>query len=180
MDALTPDIKGSDGNRVPCRAVVFDMDGVLVDSEVWWHEARVEFAAAHGKRWSDEDGLAMMGMNSRQWRALMKNGLDLEPSEDEIQREVVDRMLARYASFGPPALDGAVDAVERLSAKVCTGGGIVRSPGDHRDGSRRTRSPETSSLPLRRRTRSRSANPPRMSTCSQRGAWVSIRPSAGG
>jgi HAD superfamily hydrolase (TIGR01509 family) len=114
---LTPEREGSGRVPPPCEAVVFDMDGVLVDTEVWWHQVRVEVAAEFGKTWTDQDGLAIMGMNTRQWRALMRNRLGLPISEDEIERTVVARMLARYESHGAPALDGAVDAVGRLRGR---------------------------------------------------------------
>jgi beta-phosphoglucomutase-like phosphatase (HAD superfamily) len=38
--------------RAEVGAIVFDLDGVLVDSEIWWHEVRVEWAAARGLAWT--------------------------------------------------------------------------------------------------------------------------------
>jgi beta-phosphoglucomutase-like phosphatase (HAD superfamily) len=48
-------------------AVIFDLDGVLVDSEIWWDEVRAAFAARHGRAWTEDDRRAVMGANSRQW-----------------------------------------------------------------------------------------------------------------
>ena len=101
----------------PVRAIVFDLDGVLVDTEMWWYEVRVQFAAALGKQWTQADRVAMMGLNGRQWRARMRERLGLEMSEDEIERAVSDAMLARYETEGAPAIDGAVEAVRRLSGR---------------------------------------------------------------
>jgi HAD superfamily hydrolase (TIGR01509 family) len=98
-------------------AVIFDLDGVLVDSEIWWDEARAAFAATHGRRWSVDDRLAVMGANSPTWSRIMRERLHLEISPSEIEREVVAAMLARYRAEGPPLIDGAVEAVRRIAAR---------------------------------------------------------------
>ena len=99
------------------EAVVFDLDGVLVDSEIWWDEVRIEFAARAGRPWTESDRAAIMGSNTRQWRSRMRRRLRLEVSEDEIERAVIDGMLERYARLGPPAIDGAVEAVHELARR---------------------------------------------------------------
>lgn len=114
MTGRSPD----DGLSSPLvRAVVFDLDGVLVDTEIWWDEVRLGFAAAFGRRWTEADRAAIMGSNTHQWSARMKHRLGLEMPEEEIARAVIDGMLIRYAMEGAPALDGAVDAVRRLSGR---------------------------------------------------------------
>jgi HAD superfamily hydrolase (TIGR01509 family) len=97
------------------EAVVFDLDGVLVDSEIWWDEVRIEFAAGLGRLWTASDRAAIMGSNTRQWRSRMRNRLQLEVPEEEIERVVIDGMLERYARLGPPAIEGAVEAVHELA-----------------------------------------------------------------
>jgi HAD superfamily hydrolase (TIGR01509 family) len=114
---LTADSPGGRPVPAPIRAVVFDLDGVLVDTEIWWYEVRVEFAAALGKRWTEADRAAMMGSNTREWGARMRQRLELTMSEDEIERAVIDGLLARYAREGAPAIDGAVDVVRRLAGR---------------------------------------------------------------
>lgn len=99
------------------RAIVFDLDGVLVDTEIWWDEVRTRFAAALGRRWTEVDRVAVMGSNTRQWRARMRECLGLDTSEDEIERAVIDGMLDRYAAEGAPAIDGAAEVVRRLSGR---------------------------------------------------------------
>ena len=99
------------------RAVVFDLDGVLVDTMIWWREVRTVFAAGLGRRWTAEDDAAMHGANTREWRAEMRRRLRLDVSEDDIENAVIGGLLKRYAMAGAPAIDGAVEAVRRLSRR---------------------------------------------------------------
>jgi HAD superfamily hydrolase (TIGR01509 family) len=97
-------------------AIVFDLDGVIVDSEIWWDDARRDFAAEHGRTWTLDDRHAVMGANSRQWSETIRERLGLDLPAEEIERAIVDRVVARYRSEGPPIIDGAVDAARRLAA----------------------------------------------------------------
>jgi HAD superfamily hydrolase (TIGR01509 family) len=114
---LTVRLPGDTGSSMPFRAVVFDLDGVLVDTEIWWDEVRTRFAAALGRRWTEADREAIMGSNTREWRSRMRQRLDLDVSENDIERAVIDGMLERYGTAGAPAIDGAVEAVRRLSGR---------------------------------------------------------------
>jgi HAD superfamily hydrolase (TIGR01509 family) len=98
------------------EAVVFDLDGVIVDSEIWWDEARRDFAAARGKTWTEEDRVAVMGANSRQWSHTMRRRLGVDDEAEIIERMIVDAVVARYRQEGAPRIDGAVDAVRRIAA----------------------------------------------------------------
>lgn len=98
------------------EAVVFDMDGVLVDSEHVWDDVREQLAAERGGRWSDRAQRDMMGMSSPEWSRYMHDEIGLAEPPEEINRIVVERMLGRY-SGGPPLIEGAVDAVRRLAAE---------------------------------------------------------------
>jgi HAD superfamily hydrolase (TIGR01509 family) len=97
------------------QAVVFDMDGVLIDSEHVWDGVRERLARERGGRWHEGAQRAMMGMSSPEWSRYMHDVIGLPESPEEINREVVDRMLELYAD-GPPWLPGALDAVRRLAA----------------------------------------------------------------
>ena len=96
-------------------AVVFDMDGVIIDSEQVWDEVREELVADWGGTYSAAAQRAMMGMSSPEWSRYMHDELGLAQEPDEINAEVVRRMLERYHGE-LPLLDGAVDAVRALAA----------------------------------------------------------------
>jgi HAD superfamily hydrolase (TIGR01509 family) len=99
------------------ESVIFDLDGVIVDSEIWWDEVRRDFARDHGRVWTLEDRHAVMGANSRQWSATMRERLGLDLDAAEIERAVVDGVVDRYRREGPPAIPGAVDAVRRIAGR---------------------------------------------------------------
>jgi HAD superfamily hydrolase (TIGR01509 family) len=96
------------------RAVVFDMDGVIIDSEQVWDEVREELVAAWGGRSRPEAQQAMMGMSSPEWSRYMHDELGLAQEPEEINDEVVRRMLERYRG-DLPLLEGAVEAVRSLA-----------------------------------------------------------------
>jgi HAD superfamily hydrolase (TIGR01509 family) len=96
-------------------AVVFDLDGVIIDSEQLWDEVREGLARERGGRWSEQAQADMMGMSSTEWSRYMHEVVGLPEPPEEINREVVRRMLARYSEH-LPLIDGAVDAVKRLAA----------------------------------------------------------------
>ena len=96
-------------------AVIFDLDGVIVDSEIWWHQERVAWAASIGRSWSEADTRAVMGANSRGWARIMRELLDLDPAMDaNIEAAIVERMVRRYDS-GAPEIPGAVATVRRVA-----------------------------------------------------------------
>jgi HAD superfamily hydrolase (TIGR01509 family) len=96
------------------NAVVFDLDGVILETEELWNEVREGLARERGGRWSDQAQADMMGMSSTEWSQYMHDVVGLPESPDEINREVVERMLDRYTER-LPLIEGAVDAVKRLA-----------------------------------------------------------------
>ena len=92
------------------------MDGVLVDSEQLWDQVREDLARARGGRWHERAQADMMGMSSPEWSAYMHDTIGLAESPEEINAEVVQRLLARYRE-SLPLLPGAVEAVQRLSER---------------------------------------------------------------
>jgi HAD superfamily hydrolase (TIGR01509 family) len=96
------------------EAVVFDMDGVIVDTEQVWDEVRERLVADWGGRYSPEAQRAMMGMSSGEWSRYMHDELGLPQPPEEINDEVVRRMIGRY-EMHLPLIDGAVAAVRHLA-----------------------------------------------------------------
>jgi hypothetical protein len=97
-------------------AVIFDLDGVLLDSEQLWNRAKEALVRETGGTWHDDAPRAMMGMSSPEWSAYLHDelGVPLEPGK--INLEVVARMEKLYREH-LPLLPGAVDAVRGLAGR---------------------------------------------------------------
>ena len=102
----------------PIAAVLFDLDGVIVDSEPWWHAVRVEWAAARGLTWTEADNRACMGRDSRDWARIMLERLRLDLTIPQIERAILDAMVQKYAREPAPCVPGAVEAVARIAATI--------------------------------------------------------------
>lgn len=101
------------------EAIIFDMDGLLVDSEPVWDKARSSMAAEAGKEWNEKDHRAVMGVSTEEWASYMIQRLELTISPEEVQAEIVQRMLEMYRE-GVPYLPGAVEAVNLASGHYPT------------------------------------------------------------
>ena len=100
--------------RMTFAAVVFDMDGVLVDSEHVWDAARREVALEQGGRWPDDAQTTMMGMSSLEWSAYMHDDLGVPLAPEAISGAVVARMADHYRAR-LPLLPGAPESVRALA-----------------------------------------------------------------
>jgi HAD superfamily hydrolase (TIGR01509 family) len=96
-------------------AVIFDLDGVLLDSEQRWNEAKQQLVRTAGGRWRDDAPTAMMGMSSPEWSAYMRDELGVPRDAAAINSEVVGLMEQGYARE-LPLLPGARAAVAALAA----------------------------------------------------------------
>jgi HAD superfamily hydrolase (TIGR01509 family) len=96
------------------EAVVFDLDGVLIDSEPRWDRARRDVAAENGGHWGPGATEAMQGMSSPEWSAYLHDELGVQLPPERIVGDVVERLLRSYAE-GLPLLPGAVEAVRRTA-----------------------------------------------------------------
>jgi HAD superfamily hydrolase (TIGR01509 family) len=98
------------------EAVVFDLDGVLVDSEPVWEQVRRGLVAERGGHWAPDAQRRLMGMSTPEWAAYLSKDLGVGLPPDQVATLVIDRMAARYAEH-VPLMDGAVDAVHRIAAR---------------------------------------------------------------
>jgi HAD superfamily hydrolase (TIGR01509 family) len=98
------------------RAVVFDLDGVLIESEELWDRARRRVVADHGGRWRDDATTAMQGMSSPEWAAYLRDRLGVDLPADRIAGLVVNHLLAGYRER-LPLLPGAVEVVGRIGER---------------------------------------------------------------
>jgi len=102
------------------EAVVFDLDGILIQSEEVWDEVRETYVRERGGRYDAEIQRAMMGMSSTEWSRYLHEEAGIADEPAAINDEVVRRMLAAYREQ-LPLIDGAVDAVRRLAARFPLG-----------------------------------------------------------
>ena len=98
------------------EAVIFDLDGVLLDSEQVWDEAREQLAKERGGRWHENAQRDMMGMSSLEWSRYMHDVIGIPEPPEEISREVVERIAKLYREH-LPVVPGAREAIARLAAR---------------------------------------------------------------
>ena len=96
-------------------AVIFDLDGVLIDSETIWDNARRSLVEAEGGTWLPSATRDMMGMSSREWSVYLRDRLGVGLPPEEISARVTDDVAQRY-HLQLPLLPGARDAVIRLAS----------------------------------------------------------------
>jgi HAD superfamily hydrolase (TIGR01509 family) len=99
---------------VVTAAVIFDLDGVLIDSESLWDQARRGLVHDVGRPWPEGATEAMMGMSSREWSVYLRDVVGVPLSPEKINERVVQRLLTHYQDH-VPLLPGAVDTVRRLA-----------------------------------------------------------------
>jgi HAD superfamily hydrolase (TIGR01509 family) len=98
------------------EAVVFDLDGVLIDSEPVWEQVRRQVVASRGGHWAPDAQKRLMGMSTGEWARYLAGDLGVDLPPETVAALVIDQMKARYASQ-VPFMPGAADAVRRLAAR---------------------------------------------------------------
>ena len=98
------------------EAVLFDLDGVIIDSEPVWEQVRRQVVAEHGGRWPPDAQQRLMGMSTGEWARYLSGDLGVGLPPETTAALVIERMAARYRDQ-VPLLPGAVDAVRRLAAR---------------------------------------------------------------
>jgi HAD superfamily hydrolase (TIGR01509 family) len=98
------------------EAVVFDLDGVLVDSEPLWERVRRRVVAERGGRWAPDAQSKLMGMSTPEWARYLSEDLGVGLPPDQVAAEVIEQMAASYRQH-VPLLAGAAEAVGRLAAR---------------------------------------------------------------
>ncbi len=98
------------------EAVVFDLDGVLIQSEEVWDEVRGGYVRERGGRWDAEVQRAVMGMSSVEWSRFLHDVAGVPDDPATVNDEIVARMLAAFERR-LPLVDGAVATVQRLAAR---------------------------------------------------------------
>jgi HAD superfamily hydrolase (TIGR01509 family) len=101
---------------VSTEAVIFDLDGVLLDSEQLWNVAKQDVVGAHGGRWRSDAPHTMMGMSSPEWSRYLHDELGVELDPADINAAVVGRMQELYRR-SLPLLPGAVEAVRAVAQR---------------------------------------------------------------
>ena len=96
------------------EAVIFDLDGLLIDSEQVWDDVRRDYVAERGGRWRDSAQRDMMGMSSPEWSRYVRDRLGVDLPPERINDEVVARLTDRYRTR-LPLLPGAREAVQRIA-----------------------------------------------------------------
>jgi HAD superfamily hydrolase (TIGR01509 family) len=107
---------GDHARTAGVQAVVFDLDGVLVDSEELWDEVRRDLAADAGLPWPAGATEAMLGMSTPEWSAYLTGTVGVPGDPAEVAAAVIDRMAERYRAR-LPLLPGATEVVPRLGER---------------------------------------------------------------
>ncbi|HEY2125649.1 MAG TPA: HAD family phosphatase [Streptosporangiaceae bacterium] len=97
------------------EAVIFDLDGVLIDSEPVWEEVRRQVVAEHGGQWAADTQQRLMGMSTGEWASYLSTGLGVQLPPDQVAELVISQMQDRYCAH-LPLMPGAVTAVRQLAA----------------------------------------------------------------
>ncbi|MGO1385378.1 MAG: HAD family hydrolase [Arachnia sp.] len=98
------------------QAIVFDMDGTLMETEEQWDVVRRQLAADAGIVWPEEATQAMMGMSTPEWSEYLATSVGLPMTAAEAAEKTIDAMAAHHRQ-GVELLPGAVESVRRMGSQ---------------------------------------------------------------
>jgi HAD superfamily hydrolase (TIGR01509 family) len=98
--------------------VVFDLDGVLIESEHLWEEMWTRYAANHGVTWTAEDTAHVQGMSAPEWSAYLAERAGGHDDAATCERAVVDNMVEALGGGRMEPYDGAVAMVREVADRV--------------------------------------------------------------
>jgi len=109
---------GADGNTSRCLvlAVIFDLDGVIVDSEPAWERVRRQVVAENGGTWLADTQQRLMGMSTPEWSTYLSEDLGVDLTPGAVATLVIEQMSAGYREQ-VPLMPGAADAVRRMAQR---------------------------------------------------------------
>lgn len=97
-------------------AIIFDMDGTLMETEEQWDVVRRQLAADAGIAWPEEATQAMMGMSTPEWGGYLVSCVGLPMTAEEAAEKTIDVMAAHHQA-GVELLPGAIESVRRMAEK---------------------------------------------------------------
>jgi len=103
------------------RAVIFDLDGLLVDSEPVWFQVRTEMFSRFGMEWTDEDQKALMGRSTQTWIDYVTDRLQGRLPAERVEAETLEGMVKKYMSGHVSLMPGAREALEYCSGRFVLG-----------------------------------------------------------
>jgi HAD superfamily hydrolase (TIGR01509 family) len=98
---------------VTISAVVFDLDGVIIDTEEVWEDVRRAYVAEHGREFLPDSQSRMMGMSTGEWSRHLSEEVGVPRTPEQVAADVLGRMAERYRE-SLPLIPGSVAAVRRL------------------------------------------------------------------
>jgi HAD superfamily hydrolase (TIGR01509 family) len=98
------------------QAIVFDLDGVLVDSEPVWEQVRRRYVAEHGGTWQPDTQSRLMGMSTPEWARYLSQELGVARAPEQVAADVVEEMARQYA-VAVPLIGATVPVIRRLAAR---------------------------------------------------------------
>jgi HAD superfamily hydrolase (TIGR01509 family) len=98
------------------EAVVFDLDGVIIDTEEVWEDVRRGYVAEFGRAFLPDTQDRMMGMSTGEWSRHLAEEVGVPRTPEQVAADVLGRMAERYRS-ALPLIPGSVEAVRRLGER---------------------------------------------------------------